>query len=120
MIEGCSDWQRHGLVRPKAVLAATAEYFSEQDTLAQWQEDCCETGKGCQDTVASLFANWRNYAQARSEEPGNAKRFSTALQRKGFAPVRNPIDQLTGRPHRDQRGFGGIRVKLAPPQECDR
>jgi putative DNA primase/helicase len=115
MIEGGLDWQRNGLIHPKAVQAATAYYFSEQDTLAQWQEDCCETGRGFEDTAASLFSNWRNYALARSEEPGNAKRFSTALQRKGLLPCRDPIDQTTGISHRNQRGFKGFRVRVHLP-----
>jgi putative DNA primase/helicase len=29
MIEGCLDWRKNGLVRPKVVLEATSEYFSE-------------------------------------------------------------------------------------------
>ena len=38
MIDGCLDWQKNGLVRPPVVTASTADYFSEQDTLAQWIE----------------------------------------------------------------------------------
>ena len=44
MIDGCLAWQRDGLVRPAIVAAATEEYFSEQDILRQWVEECCETG----------------------------------------------------------------------------
>ncbi len=42
MIEGCLDWQKNGLVRPAAVTTSTADYFSDQDLLAQWIEECCE------------------------------------------------------------------------------
>jgi putative DNA primase/helicase len=35
MIEGCLDWQKHRLVRPKVVLDATAQYFEEQDVIGQ-------------------------------------------------------------------------------------
>ena len=31
-IEGCLEWQRHGLQPPKAVLEATADYLDSQDT----------------------------------------------------------------------------------------
>jgi putative DNA primase/helicase len=31
MIEGCIDWQKNGLIRPDKVIAATEEYFDEQD-----------------------------------------------------------------------------------------
>jgi len=111
MIEGCLDWQRHGLVRPQVVKDATAEYFSEQDVLAQWVEDQCETGSvGVYDTTASLFSSWQHYTHARGEEAGSAKRFVMALQRLGFKPVRD----VPGR--HNQRGFAGVRVRFCSGQ----
>ena len=46
MIEGCLDWQANGLLKPASVLAATEEYFSDQDLFAHWlAEECiCEPG----------------------------------------------------------------------------
>jgi putative DNA primase/helicase len=35
MIDGCLDWQTRALVRPQVVMDATAEYFSEQDSVQQ-------------------------------------------------------------------------------------
>lgn len=111
MIEGCLDWQTHGLVRPQVVKDATAEYFSEQDVLAQWVEDQCETGSvGVYDTTASLFSSWQHYTHARGEEAGSAKRFAMALQRLGFKPVRD----VPGR--HNQRGFAGVRVRFCSGQ----
>jgi putative DNA primase/helicase len=105
LIDGCLDWQMNGLVRPKAIEEATAAYFSEQDTLRQWIEDCCETDeKSFKETNESLFASWRAYASARGEEVGTAKRFSTNLQRFGFEPIRNK--GIKG------RGWAGIRVRM--------
>ena len=74
MIDGCLDWQANGLIRPAVVTASTADYFSDQDLLAQWIEECCERtdedGNPAKDTLASLIASWRNYAKSRGEEPG--------------------------------------------------
>jgi hypothetical protein len=42
MIDGCPDWQANGLIRPSVMTASTAEYFGDQDLLAQWLDDCCE------------------------------------------------------------------------------
>jgi len=107
MIEGCLDWQKNGLVRPQVVKDATAEYFSEQDVLAQWVEDQCETGSfGVYDTTASLFSSWQHYAHARGEEAGTSKRFALALQRQEFTPVR----EVPGR--RGMRGFKGVKVRV--------
>ena len=38
-IDGCLDWQRNGLVRPESVVAATDDYFSDQDLFGQWLEE---------------------------------------------------------------------------------
>lgn len=39
-IEGCLAWQKDGLRPPQRVLAATAEYRREQDTVGQFFEEC--------------------------------------------------------------------------------
>ena len=110
MIEGCLDWQKNGLVRPKVVLSATSEYFSEQDVMAQWIEDCCEVTQQPPhnvDTNGRLFGSWKSYVLSRSEDPGSAKSFNMALQRRGFTPARD-VAGIRG------RGFQGIRVCLDP------
>jgi putative DNA primase/helicase len=85
MIEGCLDWQKNGLIRPPVVINATAEYFSEQDTLSAWIEDCCKSvGYGGTESSA-LFANWQKWTLKAGEEPGSQKRFSQALEAKGYA-----------------------------------
>ena len=73
-IEGAIDWQQNGLVRPAVVANATNEYFTEQDLVRQWIEECCETGgRNICDTTAALFASWSAYAQASGEKPGTKK-----------------------------------------------
>jgi putative DNA primase/helicase len=68
MIDGCLDWQKHGLIRPPVVINATAEYFSEQDTVSQWVEDCCTLGPRQSDTLKTLFKSWSGYAFANGEK----------------------------------------------------
>jgi putative DNA primase/helicase len=102
MIEGCLAWQRDGLVRPKVVLDATEEYFTEQDSIRQWIEERCETGKGTlADTSPSLFKSWGSWAAANGEKQGSIKWFAQALKRLGFKPYRKER----------ARGFLGIQAK---------
>jgi putative DNA primase/helicase len=108
MIEGCLDWQAHGLLRPAIVTSATAEYFSEQDTMRQWVDECCETRVNAADTSASLYSSWRNFAAARGEETGGSKTFATKLQYLGFTPIKD-TDGIRG------RGYKGIMVHVHVP-----
>jgi putative DNA primase/helicase len=103
MIEGCLMWQRSGLVRPQVVLDATEEYFGEQDSIRQWIEERCETGKGTlSDTSTNLFRSWTAWANANGEKPGTTKWFAQALRRQGFKQYRK----------NKARGFFGIEAKL--------
>ena len=63
------DRRRRGLAtqrpnRPSVVTASSAEYFGDQDLLAQWLDDCCERNDKdslpTRDTLPSLIASWRN------------------------------------------------------------
>jgi putative DNA primase/helicase len=101
MINGCLEWQRIGLAPPPVVIAATQEYFAEQDLVKQWIEEKCETKATSSDTSATLYKSWFTWAEASGERPGSARWFSQALLRLGFR--KNPKTSV--------RGFLGIEVK---------
>jgi putative DNA primase/helicase len=81
MIDGCLDWQNNGLVRPKVVVDATAEYFAAQDLLGQWLADRCQAKAMSEASSSALYRDWSGWAKARGEEPGTNKSFSAALER---------------------------------------
>ena len=102
-VEGCLEWHRVGLDPPPAVRAATNEYLAGEDSLALWLEECTETNEGtflAFETSANLFANWKAWAERTGEFVGTQRRFSQALQDRGFNPKRQGG---TGR-----KGFEGI------------
>lgn len=102
MIEGCLMWQRFGLVRPQVVLDTTEEYFTEQDSIRQWIDERCETGKSTlSDTSTALFRSWTAWATANGEKPGTTKWFAQALRLHGFKQYRK----------NKARGFFGIEAK---------
>ncbi len=80
-VEGCLEWQRDGLGMPEAVRLATAEFFAEQDLLAQWLTERCEQKATFTAASASLYRNWTHWAQERGEIPGTQKAFSAELER---------------------------------------
>jgi putative DNA primase/helicase len=87
MIEGCLDWQANRLVRPLIVTAETADYFSEQDTFAQWlEEECdCEPGNEWKSgRVTDLWKSWEGFDAAANEPTDSRKSFSSILAKRGF------------------------------------
>jgi putative DNA primase/helicase len=83
-IEGCRHWQKMRLAPPAVVTEATDEYLDAEDALATWIADQTKRiGYGGTET-GILFADWRKWAVAVAEDPGSQKRFSQALEAKGF------------------------------------
>lgn len=87
IVEGCLDWQRGGLVRPDSVLAATKDYFDEQDALGEWIEEKCVLDHKALTPTAELFASWSAFAKANNENAGTMRGFSQAMQKRGFPKV---------------------------------
>jgi P4 family phage/plasmid primase-like protien len=106
MLDGCLEWQRTGLAPPKIVTDATDEYFSDQDTIKQWLEDCTEDRGPFAFTPANqLFASWRKWCDERSIAAGSAKALSDALTDRGFTRKRMGHDNV--------RGFARLTLKAA-------
>jgi putative DNA primase/helicase len=101
MIEGCRNWLENGLNPPTAVRAATATYLREEDSLAQWIEDCCITGKEQWGIGARLWASWKAWAEANNERPGSRKAFAEAMATHGYASTKS----------RQIRGYAGIDLR---------
>jgi putative DNA primase/helicase len=100
MIEGCMDWQRSGLVRPRSVLEATAEYFDDQDLFGQWLEECCRVepdNRHLTATPKELFEAWCSYAQAAGEQPGTQTALGNSLTKRGLMKDVRKIEGKTTR-----------------------
>jgi putative DNA primase/helicase len=104
MIDGCLDWQRHGLMRPEVVMAATDEYFREQDLIGRWLEDECLCDFDSivrSESSGRLFQSWKDYAVAAGQQPGLQQSFNDALRQRGFKFHRS----------RSVREFRGLSLK---------
>jgi putative DNA primase/helicase len=105
-LRGCLDWQLHGLGKAASVIAATDEYFEEQDLFGTWVEDRCETGAEMWDLPAILFKSWSAYARASGEDPGSMVTFSAKLKKHGCHPRKSA----------GIRSYRGIRVRSEEPE----
>jgi putative DNA primase/helicase len=83
MIEGCLIWQRTRLGTADAVMAATSDYFRQQDAYGRWVEERCVLDpSGVMRTKPGLLrANFAAWALASGEEAVNANEFAELLNR---------------------------------------
>jgi putative DNA primase/helicase len=100
MIQGCLDWQKHGLAPPQIVTEATAAYLESEDAIAAWIEECGERDPNAWASASDLFASWTAWANKAGEHVGSQKRFSQLLENK----------ELTFSRRKNGRGYLGLRL----------
>ena len=93
-IEGAVEWGMQGLMPPETVRTATEEYLSAEDAMTLWLGERCHTGPNESGTAGGLYTSWRKWCERTGEWAGSQKRFSLALQDRGY---------------RQSRGLGGVR-----------
>jgi putative DNA primase/helicase len=88
MMDGCILWQKHGLRAPAAVVEATDAYLEAEDAMGAWITACCTRRATATAMAAELYRSWKEWAEGAGEKPGSQKRFSQALDARGFASRR--------------------------------
>lgn len=88
MIDGCLEWQKHGLMRPDAVVESTEDYLSDEDSLGQWIDDCCIVGESEKVLAGDAYQAYKKRAESHGEKPTSQKRFSQRMEARGFGRVR--------------------------------
>lgn len=81
MIEGCLDWQQHGLVRPSLVQQETQEYFATQDYFGRWLAECCILDAALSTKPSALLSSFQQWCQANGEEATDNRRLRGMIER---------------------------------------
>ena len=87
-VQGCLDWQEHGLVRPGQVLAAGKDYRAEQDILGAYLEERCVVREGVWTSAADLYADYTNWCQTNGHMPASQTAFGIRLRERGYRKVK--------------------------------
>jgi putative DNA primase/helicase len=66
-IDGCLDWQANTLAPPHRVIAATEEYFEQEDTIGQFLEECCDFNRHMRVKTSDLYARYQRWAENTGE-----------------------------------------------------
>jgi len=81
MIEGCLDWQKNGLVRPKVVAEATEQYFESQDYFSRWLAEMCVLLPTASTKPSVLLHSFQQWCQVNGEEVSDNKGLRGMLER---------------------------------------
>ena len=99
-VQGCLDWQKHGLGIPQRVRDYTDAYRADNDPIAAWLTDNTEPDKASFTGTAALRHSYEQWCTNNGEQPTGPKAFSQALTAKGYIPHRT----------KTTRGYFGLRV----------
>lgn len=83
-VDGCIAWQREGLKPPDSVLAATAEYRSESDTLGAFLDECCVIDRLAQTSASDLYREFKRWAESGGEYVMSQTAFGRKIDERGF------------------------------------
>lgn len=109
-IEGCLMWQREGLNPPKSIVAATTEYFDDEDPIGQWlRERVAIDAEAGFIRSGDLYDDYGEWCGENGEYRRSAKALTQILMSRGFKRARQGG---TG-----ARGFVGVRLLRQPGDE---
>jgi putative DNA primase/helicase len=114
LVQGCLEWQEHGLGEPETVRSATKEYRSEMDTLAAFIEDRCVVHPSAEVAATPLYKVYTDWCAENGENRETQKRFGMQLKERDFEQFK-----FTSGPYKDRNGWRGIGLRSGenPPPD---
>jgi putative DNA primase/helicase len=97
MVEGCLEWQEHGLEEPKTVTDATKQYREEMDTLASFLDEVCVMGPHYRVLAERLYQRYAMWCDNSGERKDSKKAFVARLEERGFERRRETAGVNKGR-----------------------
>jgi len=92
-VEGCMEWQDHGLGVTEEVRKATAEYRYEMDNIGRFIKECCEVGEYFRTPSSELYEAYKAWAEDVGVEVLSSQSFGRRLTELGFEAQRNTTGQ---------------------------
>jgi putative DNA primase/helicase len=89
-IEGCLEWQRHGLTTPAAVQAAGNDYRAEMDHFSQFLDECCVLDPKRTVRAVVVYDSYTGWCRTQGiEHPRTLPRFWSKLAERGITKLRD-------------------------------
>lgn len=87
-VRGAADYYREGLNMPPEVRDATKAYRTEQDTVARFIAEDCETDESFECSAQPLYEDYRKWCAGAGEQCLDVKLFKRAMAANGFKDKR--------------------------------
>lgn len=111
LVEGCREWQQHGLRPPPIVASATKEYREEMDLLAEFFEECCYLGEQYATPKKALYIAYVDWCETFHQRPVGYNLFGRQLSERDFRSQPRYITQ--GNVKKSVRVWLGVGLRTA-------
>ena len=98
LVRAALRYQQEGLEPPATVVEARETYRKDMDLLAEWVDECCDTGPGLSATMQDLWRSWEEFARSR----GNL----------GYVKSSIALGRRLDTKFQRQKGTSGARLRL--------
>jgi putative DNA primase/helicase len=89
MLDGLQSWLEIGLRPPTNVSAETNDYRSDNDTVGQFIDACCERDKAVKTTTKDLYNGYANWCEMSGYDPINKVMFGKTLGLKSLVSFKS-------------------------------
>lgn len=89
MIEGCLEWQKHGLGKPSHVQVAVAQYMEAEDTIGEWIDEHVDIVDGHRELVGAVYSCYQKVIDGGGEHALGKKRFIQTVEDRGWRRVKS-------------------------------
>lgn len=110
IIDGCINWQSHGLGTATVIQQASDRYFEQQDAFGRWLAEACIIDPTLLTRPGQLLANYQVWCQTNGE---------TALSASEFAEERDRTPGMILKTREGVRWVIGVGFKVTPAPRWD-
>lgn len=83
-VQGCLDWQEHGLAAPPAVVTATKAYRADMDVIGQFLDECCNLEPNTRVKASVLHARLDYWSKENGHDTITQKALASRLSERGY------------------------------------
>tara|TARA_R100000664_G_scaffold29862_2_gene41996 strand:+ start:626 stop:3085 length:2460 start_codon:yes stop_codon:yes gene_type:complete len=108
LVEGCLEWQKHGLNPPEKVTLATEAYREEMDVLSDFMEELCIIGESQRIGQKQLYLAYVEWCEELKQKPQNYRLFNRQLKERDYKVIVSTIGGVA------TRVWSGISLRRDP------
>lgn len=84
IVQGCLEWQKHGLPMSEPVFTASQSYRTESDIIGSFLDECCELEPTFTAKATDLFKAYQEWCKQSGEQSCTQTLFGRKLAERGF------------------------------------